>query len=33
VGDGQQRLTLLRRVEETACKRTAFEPVRFVPLV
>jgi protein-L-isoaspartate(D-aspartate) O-methyltransferase len=32
VGDGQQRLTLLRRVED-GVQRTAFEPVRFVPLV
>jgi protein-L-isoaspartate(D-aspartate) O-methyltransferase len=32
VGDGEQRLTLLRRVED-GVQRTAFEPVRFVPLV
>jgi protein-L-isoaspartate(D-aspartate) O-methyltransferase len=32
VGDGQQRLTLLRRVED-GVQRTAFDPVRFVPLV
>jgi protein-L-isoaspartate(D-aspartate) O-methyltransferase len=32
VGDGEQRLTLLRRVED-GVQRTAFEPVRFVPLI
>ena len=32
VGDGVQRLTLLRRVED-GVQRTAFEPVRFVPFV
>jgi protein-L-isoaspartate(D-aspartate) O-methyltransferase len=32
VGDGEQRLTLLRRVEGDV-QRTAFEPVRFVPFV
>jgi protein-L-isoaspartate(D-aspartate) O-methyltransferase len=32
VGDGMQRLTLLRRAED-GVQRTAFEPVRFVPLV
>jgi protein-L-isoaspartate(D-aspartate) O-methyltransferase len=32
VGDGEQRLTLLRRVEG-GLQRTAFEPVRFVPFV
>jgi protein-L-isoaspartate(D-aspartate) O-methyltransferase len=32
VGDGEQRLTLLRRVED-GVQRTPFEPVRFVPLV
>ena len=32
VGDGEQRLTLLRRVED-GVQRTAFEPVRFVPFV
>ena len=32
VGNGVQRLTLLRRVED-GVQRTAFEPVRFVPFV
>jgi protein-L-isoaspartate(D-aspartate) O-methyltransferase len=32
VGDGEQRLTLLRRVAD-GVQRTAFEPVRFVPFV
>jgi len=32
VGDGEQRLKLLRRVEG-GVQRTAFEPVRFVPFV
>ena len=32
VGDGDQRLTLLRR-SESGVQRTAHEPVRFVPLV
>ena len=32
VQDGQQRLSLLRRAE-SGLARTAYEPVRFVPLV
>jgi len=32
VGDGEQRLTLLRRVKG-GVQRTAYEPVRFVPLI
>jgi protein-L-isoaspartate(D-aspartate) O-methyltransferase len=32
VGEGEQRLTLLRRTDD-GVERTAFEPVRFVPLI